>query len=145
MFSKGEGKRMWVMFTILGLVCLGGISSSWGDSDSIFKAYDFPSHPNLTYLCEQRVYPSAPGPHITWAAFASESSPSAVVEYYLQKLGDAGFIKQEDGGIWRFEKGSGQINRVLHIMPVGAGSPHRQCVEKPPSDSRSIILISRRD
>ena len=66
---------------------------------SIFKSYGFPSHRDLTHLCQKRVYAS--GSEITWDAFVSKAQPSEVVEYYLRKLGKAGFTREAKGGTWR--------------------------------------------
>ncbi len=131
-------------FLLIGFI--GGCSkqSTAGSSDSndsIFKSYDFPSHPNLTYLCQKRVYGS--GREITWDAFASSAKPSELVDYYRQKLGEAGFTKQGEGGTWRLPADAPRPNRVLDIMAVGTHNPSEDCEKSPPSDSQAIIMISR--
>jgi len=108
---------------------------------SIFKSYGFPSHPDLTHLCQKRVYGS--GSEITWDAFVSKAEPPEVVEYYLRKLSKAGFTREDKGGTWRLPAGNARPQRVLNIIPVGTDNPARECEEHPPSDSRTIILLSR--
>ena len=110
-------------------------------NDSIFKSYEFPSHPNLTHLCQQRVYGS--GREITWDAFASAAKPAELVKYYRQKIGNAGFTRGREGGTWRLPAGAPHPDRVLDIMSVGTPNPARDCQKSPPSDSRSIIMLSR--
>jgi hypothetical protein len=110
-------------------------------NDSIFKSYGFPSHADLTHLCQKRVYGS--GHEITWDAFASSAEPAELVDYYLQKLGKSGFTREGEGGIWRLPADAPRPQRVLHITAVGADNPARECEERLPSDSRAIILLSR--
>ena len=135
-----------LVLVILAIGVIGfGSGLAAGDkpeaNDSIFKAYGFPSYPGLTHLCQQRVYGS--GSEITWDAFASAAAPDEIVEYYLRKLGKAGFTKDDKGGTWRLPAGAAQPKRVLNIMAVETDNPARQCKEHPPADSRSIILLSR--
>jgi hypothetical protein len=110
-------------------------------NDMIFKSYDFPTHPNLTYLCNQRVYGA--GREITWDAFASSSAPSELVSYYRQKLGAAGFERTGEGGVWRVPPDNGPPKRVLDIMAAETDSPARRCEKAPPPDARTIIMLSR--
>jgi hypothetical protein len=113
--------------------------------DAIFKRYGFPAATGLTHLCQQNVYPSGnPGWHITWDAFASESTPSALVDEYRKKLGDVGLSRERESGIWRLPANAAQIERALEIMPTGAEGPYRSCARKPPAGSRSIIMVSKR-
>jgi hypothetical protein len=75
------------------------IGTSSDSAASIFKSYEFPSHSNLTHLCQKRV--SGSGREITWDAFASAAPPSELLDYYHQKMGDDGFTKEREGGTWR--------------------------------------------
>lgn len=67
--------RFLILLTIVSVIGLIGHCSQQeaGDNsdsnDSIFQSYEFPSHPHLTHLCQQRVNGS--GHEITWDAFAS--------------------------------------------------------------------------
>lgn len=109
--------------------------------ESIFLTYNFPPYPNLTHLCQQRVYMAGQGTkHITWDAFASEAIPSVIIEYYNKLLGNAGFAPEIDGGTWRFPEDKPE--RVLSIMPLHAEGPHWSCDRTPPATTRSIIIIS---
>jgi len=109
--------------------------------EAIFHKYDFPTFPDLTHLCQQRVYMAGKGTrHITWDAFASEAAPSIIVEYYRECLGKDGFSPETHGGTWRFPEEKPE--RVLSIMPVQADGPYRSCDRKPPESTRSIIIIS---
>ena len=109
--------------------------------EAIFHKYDFPALPNLTHLCQQRVYMAGKGTmHLTWDAFASEAAPSLLVEYYQKCLGKDGFSPETDGGTWRFPEEKPE--RVLSIVPVQADGPHWSCDRKPPENTRSIIIIS---
>jgi len=96
-------------------------------NDTIFETYKFPSYPNLTHLCQQRVYPTRQDFHLTWDAFASESEPSAIVDYYLQNLGEAGFSEEKDGGTWRLPINTSNPNRLLIIQHAEADGPHLSC------------------
>ena len=135
------------------LTCLGymdnapqRVNAPQPDSnDIIFETYKFPSYPNLTHLCQQRVYPFRQDYHLAWDAFASESEPSAIMDYYLQKLGEAGFSREEEGGTWRFPINTSTPNRLLIVQPAEADGPHLSCDKKPPPNSRSIIILSRKD
>jgi hypothetical protein len=141
---------MWTRLSIVVLafvVLVGCQIPAHADSgiDSIFKRYGFPAVSRLTHLCQQRVYPANnPGWHITWDAFASGSTPSALVDEYRKKLGDAGLVREREGGIWRLPAKAPGIERVLEIVPAGAEGPHRSCARKPPVGSRSIILVSKK-
>ena len=117
------------------------IGTSSDSSESIFKSYDFPSHPNLTHLCQKHV--SGSGRETTWDAFASAASPSELLDYYHQKMGDDGFTKEGEDGTWRLPASAPQPNRVLDIMAVGTANPSRDCEKAPPSGSRAIIMLSR--
>lgn len=131
-------------FVAIGLIgnCLAQPSGGRPDAnDSIFKSYGFPSYPHLTHLCQKRVYGS--GREITWDAFASSAAPSEIVDYYLRKLGKAGFTKEGEGGTWRLPADAPRPKRVLNIMAVGTDNPSRECEKRPASDSRAIILLSR--
>ena len=116
----------------------GGGSDS---NDSIFQFYEFPSHPHLTHLCQQRVYGS--GREITWDAFASSARPSQLVAYYRRKLGDGGFTREGKGGFWRRPADAPRPQRVLDIKAVGTDNPSRGCEKTPPPNSRAIIIVSR--
>src|SRR4051812_34336082 len=92
-----------LLLLLLALVGSSGDGSKLGsgteENERIFKEYGFPSHEGLTHLCRQRVYGS--GREITWDAFASTAVPAELVQYYRRKLGDAGFEKDGEGGMWR--------------------------------------------
>ena len=139
--------RFMILLTIVSVIGLIGHCSQQaaGDdsnsNDSIFRSYQFPSRPNLTHLCRQRVYGS--GHEITWDAFASSAKPSKLVDYYHQKLGDAGFTREGDGGSWKLPADAPRPNRVLDIMAIGTKNPARDCEKSPPSNSRAIIMLSR--
>ena len=139
--------RFLILATMISVTGLAGHGSQQaaGDSsnsnDSIFQSYEFPSHPNLTYLCQQRVYGS--GHEITWDAFASSAKPSQLVNYYRRKLGDAGFTREGKGGFWRRPADTPRPQRVLDIKAIGTNNPARDCEKKPPANSRAIIIISR--
>ena len=117
----------------------GGGSNS---TQEIFRFYQFPSHPKLTHLCQQRVRGSS-GEEITWDAFASPARPSQLVAYYRRKLGDAGFTREGAGGMWRLPAAAPRPERVLEVSGVGADNPASQCEKRPPANSRAIILLSR--
>ena len=132
-----------ILFLIIGLTenCSErAVGEKSDQNEVIFKSYDFPSHPNLTHLCNQRVYGA--GREITWDAFASSSAPSELVSYYRKKLGDAGFEKKGEGGAWRVPPDDSP-KRVLDIMATETDSPARQCEKSPPRDARTIIMLSR--
>lgn len=111
--------------------------------ESVFEFYEFPGHPKLTHLCQERVYSKA-GHEITWDAFASPARPSQLVAYYRRKLGDAGFTKEGAGGRWSLPADAESPRRILEVSRVGADNPARQCEKRPPAGSRAIILLSRR-
>jgi len=138
--------KSFVLLTIAAAFGLMGFGSqraeeTAGSQGSIFRHYDFPSHPTLTHLCQQRVHGSIG--HITWDAFASAARPSALRDYYHRKLGDAGFDKRGDGASWRLPADAPRPNRILEIIPIGTNEPFRDCEKAPPSDSRAIIRLSR--
>jgi hypothetical protein len=144
---KGKEMKSLILVTVLlaaGLI--GNYSTvSAGDkadaNDSIFKSYGFPSYPGLTHLCQRRVYGS--GTEITWDAFASTAEPAEIVDYYLEKLGKAGFTKEDKGGAWRLPAGDPHPKRILDVMAAGTDNPSRDCEEHPPADSHAIIVISK--
>jgi hypothetical protein len=122
------------------------VSSSTYNSDpneQIFKDYGFPSHSGLTRLCGERVYSSTSGHEIVWDAFASEDKPSDLIDYYRRKLGDAGFTKEGESGIWRLPAKAAHPKRVLEILPAGADAPYKSCEKLPPAKTKSIVMISK--
>jgi hypothetical protein len=138
--------RVSLLILALLLVAVGQITAlAQSAIEPTFKLYGFPAISGLTHLCQQNVYPTGnPGWHITWDAFASASTPAALVGEYRKKLGDAGFTKDQDGGTWRLPVSAPQVERVLQIMSSNTDSPHRSCARKPPAGSRSIILVSKK-
>ena len=110
--------------------------------ESVFRFYQFPSHPHLTHLCRERVY-SPSGQEITWDAFASPARPSKLVAYYRRKLGNAGFTREGGGGRWSLPADAPRPERVLEVSGIGTDNPSRQCEKRPPANSRAIILLSR--
>lgn len=139
--------RFLILATIISAVGLFGhgpqqaAGGSPKSNDSIFRSYEFPSHPKLTHLCQKRVYGS--GHEITWDAFASSAGPSRLVDYYRRKLGDAGFTREGKGGFWRRPADAPSPQRVLSIKAIGTDNPSDDCEKKPPANSRAIIIISR--
>jgi len=114
-------------------------------TDAIFKQYGFPAVSGLSRLCQQNVYPQGnPGWHLTWDAFASASTPAALVAEYRKRLDDTGFTKNKDGGMWRYPVNAATVDRALDIGSSDAPGPYRSCERKPPSGSRSIIMLSRK-
>jgi hypothetical protein len=148
-------KHFTIRISIIGVMMLMGIlflpanhtivyAQPRDSIKTIFHTYNFPTYPNLTHLCQQRVYMEGKGTkHITWDAFASEDAPSVIIEYYKKHLGNAGFSAEADGGTWRFPEDKPE--RVLSIMFVEADGPHRSCKRNPPTNTRSIIIISKMD
>ena len=140
--------RFLLLFMITSVVALAGYGprqAAGAGSDSreeVFRFYQFPVHPKLTHLCRGHVLGSA-GEEITWDAFASPARPSQLVAYYRRKLGDAGFTREDRGGIWRLPADAARPERVLEVSGVGADNPSRECEKRPPANSRAIILLSR--
>jgi hypothetical protein len=128
---------------LIGHYSLQSAGANSNSNDSIFQSYNFPSHPHLTHLCQQRVYGS--GHEITWDAFASPAKPSKLVDYYRQKLGDASLTRDGEGGSWGLPADAPRPQRVLAIKAIGTDNPSRACEKSPPSNSRSIIIVSRMD
>ncbi|MEO1126974.1 MAG: hypothetical protein AAFX95_23295 [Cyanobacteria bacterium J06639_16] len=137
-----------LLFIIISVAGLAGHApqQATGDNsnshESIFQFYQFPSHPNLTHLCRERVQGSS-GEEITWDAFASLARPAQLVAYYRRKLGDAGFTSEGGGGRWGLPADAPRPERVLEVSAVGAANPSRHCEKRPPANSRAIILLSR--
>jgi len=113
-------------------------------NESVFEFYKFPGHPNLTHLCQERVY-SQSGHEITWDAFASPVGPSKLLAYYRRKLGDAGFTREGAGGRWSLPADAPQPERILEVAGVKSDNPSRNCEKRPPANSRAIIVLSRRE
>lgn len=139
--------RFLILATIISAIGLTGHGTQRAGgnrskaNDSIFRSYEFPGHPNLTHLCQRRVYGS--GHEITFDAFASSARPSQLVAYYRRKLGDAGFTEEGQGGFWRRPADAPRPQRVLDIKAIGTDNPSSDCEKKPPANSRSIIIVSR--
>lgn len=129
-----------VVIVLAGIGCQLPASGNSETSDAIFRFHDFPAYPRLTHLCRERVYGS--GLEIHWDAFASPAGPSELVDYYRQKLGDAGFKREGEGGTWRRPADAPNPRALMNIMAVGTDNPSRNCGKKPPSDSRAIIILS---
>ena len=138
-----------ILFIIISVVAPAGHDPqrAAGDNpnsrESVFEYYQFPGHPNLTHLCQERIYSSS-GHAITWDAFASPARPSKLVAYYRRKLGDDGFTREGAGGSWRLPADAPSPERILEVSGVRTDNPSRQCKKRPPANSRSIILLSRR-
>jgi hypothetical protein len=136
---------LFIITSVIGLVGHDPRQAAGDDSnshESIFRFYQFPSHPDLTHLCRERVYSSS-GHEITWDAFASTARPSKLVAYYRRKLGDAGFTREGAGGRWRLPADAPRPERVLEVSGVRTDNPSRSCEKRPPANSRAIILLSR--
>ena len=138
--------RFLILVTILLIIGFVGNCSQQSteisdSNNSIFKSYDFPSHADLTHLCQKRVFGF--GSEITWDAFASAAKPSELADYYLQKLGEAGFTKEGAGGTWRLPANAPRPNRVLDILDAGTHNPSENCEKSPSVGARSIIMLSR--
>ncbi|MEZ4233391.1 MAG: hypothetical protein R3B89_29695 [Polyangiaceae bacterium] len=112
--------------------------------DAVMSSYGFPVHRTLKHLCAGRVIEQGGG-HLTWDAFTSTEPPSSLLTSYTSRLGEQGFSEDKSGGSWRLPAGSKSPNRVLSILAVTDGGPHRGCQEKPPGDARSVIIASRRN
>jgi hypothetical protein len=144
-----DGMGRLILFIVISVIVLAGHGprqAAGGKPDSpesVFRFYQFPSHPHLTHLCQQRVY-SASGHEITWDAFASPARPSKLVAYYRRKLGDAGFTREGAGGSWRLPADAPSPERILEVSGVKTDNPSSQCEKRPPANSRAIILLSRR-
>src|SRR5215471_3802192 len=101
LFSRGKAMNsLAVLIAFMAIGFAGNCSAQFDRlkpdaNGSIFKSYGFPSHPDLTHLCQKRVYGS--GSEITWDAFVSKAEPPEVVEYYLRKLSKAGFTREDKG------------------------------------------------
>jgi len=140
--------RLLILFLIISTVGAAGHDPRRASGqhrkshESVFRFYQFPSHPNLTHLCQQRVYSGA-GHAITWDAFASSARPSRLVAYYRRKLGNAGFIREGEGGRWSLPADAPHPERILEVSGVGTDNPSSQCEKRPPANSRAIILLSR--
>lgn len=147
---KGDGAvGFLILFTIISVMGLAGhdprraAGQNSNSPASIFRSYQFPGHPNVTHLCQQRVY-SAAGHAITWDAFASPARPSQLVAYYRRKLGNAGFAREGAGGRWSLPADAPSPERILEVSGVGEDGPASECEKRPPANARSIILLSRR-
>lgn len=140
--------RLLFLFIIISATGLVGPDSQQAAGDdsnsneSVFQFYQFPGHPSLTHLCQERVYSSS-GHEITWDAFASPARPSKLVAYYQQKLGNTGFTREREGGFWRMPADAPQPKRVLEVRGIGTNNPSRNCEKRPPSNSRAIVILSR--
>jgi hypothetical protein len=127
---------------LISLVTLASGGLSRADlNEQILKDYGFPSHVGLTRLCGERVY--SENGEIIWDAFASEETPANLIDYYHQKLGDAGFTKDGERGTWRLPAKSAHPQRVLEILPAGANAPYKSCENRPPANTKSILMVSK--
>ena len=139
--------RFLVLLTVISVIGVIGpgpqqaAGNNSNSNESIFRSYEFPGYSRVTHLCHQRVYGS--GHEITWDAFASSAKPSKLLDYYHQKLGDAGFTREGEGGSWRLPADAPRPQRVLDIKPIGTNNPSHGCEKKPPYNSRAIIILSR--
>lgn len=109
----------------------------------VMASYGFPPHQSLEHLCAQRVYEGSGG-HLTWDAFSSSLDPQALLVAYRSKLGEAGLQPTAHGGTWRLPANAEPPLRVLDILPISAGGPHRGCEKSPPANAKSILIVSRR-
>ena len=138
-----------ILFTLIAVIGPAGqnpppAAGAAPDSpEEVFRFYQFPSHPNVTHLCQQRIY-SAAGHAITWDAFASPVRPSRLVAYYRRKLGNAGFTKEGAGGSRKRPADAPSPERILEVSGVGTDNPSSECEKRPPANTRAIILLSRR-
>src|SRR5690606_32748321 len=107
--------------------------------DAVMGSYGFPVHKSLEHLCAGRVLESGGSGYLQWDAFTSKEAPSALLTAYTSRLGEKGFSDDKSGGTWRLPAGSKPPARVLSILAVTDGGPHRGCDEKPPADAKSVI------
>lgn len=111
---------------------------------AIFDAYGMRGYPGLSHLCGQRVYRSNGG-HLTWDAFTSDDPPKDLVDHYRSLLGEAGFERNGEGGVWRLPAGNPHPNRVLTISSASEMGPHEACAKKPAAGAKSVLLLSREE
>lgn len=142
--------RFLILFIVISAVVPAGYAPQRARGEnpdspaSLFRFYQFPAYPHLTHLCQQRVYSKA-GHEITWDAFASPARPSQLLAYYRRKMGTAGFTREGAGGRWSLPADAPSPERILEVSAVGADNPSRECEKRPPTNSRAIILLSRRE
>lgn len=130
-----------IVLILLASLASGSSASHSDLNEQIFKDYGFPSHSGLTRLCGERVY-SKDG-EIIWDAFASEERPADLINDYHQKLGDAGFTKVGERGTWRLPVRAAHPQRVLEILPVGTDAPYKSCENRPPANTKTILMVSK--
>ncbi len=107
------------------------------------EVLNFPVEPGMTELCDGRVTPSGPGAHITWQAMGSTLTPEKLIAWYRKKLGDKGFEKTQDGGVWRRQDAT-VVAGVLSIHPIQTEGPHSQCRDKVKKGTKAVAIFSAR-
>ncbi len=89
-----------------------------------------------TYLCDQRVYPQPPAPHLSAWEWAFSDEP-AVLAY---KLGKQLPGSKREGMTFRYLEGD-KVQVVVSVHPVGKSQ--LRCAKEPPAGSKSLVVASR--
>jgi hypothetical protein len=111
----------------------------------LFQKYDLPEYPGLKFLYHE-INATVPGPNfseIFWYLYVSDAQPTAVVEFYRERLDETAFSpREEGGGTWRFPPQAPQY--ILDILPIDAKGPHRQRAQDFPLTARTAVIMSER-
>lgn len=109
--------------------------------DPAFAEYGFPAYPLAEPLCDGRV--SGGATEIQWDALVSQDEPAAVLAFYEEELGSAGFTPDgSDAGTWRIPADTPE--RTLDVR--NAADPEVPLTNCPviPGGSRTVIYLTRR-
>ena len=117
--------------------------SKSAEVNRLFESYLFLSYPEVEHFGGERVRPTQ-GNTIIWNGFTSSHEVEKVISYYLGKMGKDNYKSngKGKGGCWRFPTKSPR--RVLSVYPIDEKGPHLGYKKDIPSNSKTVIIISRR-
>jgi hypothetical protein len=91
-----------------------------------------------TFLCEQRVYPPPPSPHLTAWGWAFAEDPDSLASKLEGRLAGA----TREGRTFRFLGADGKPQAVVDVREAKAGERVLDC-DAPPPGTRSYVVASR--
>jgi hypothetical protein len=92
-----------------------------------------------TYLCDERIYPAPPSPHLSAWGWAFTDEPEALAAKLAPRLVGA----ERDGMTFRFLGAGADVRTVLEVRPAPPGAKVLRC-DAPPPGTRSLVVASRR-
>jgi hypothetical protein len=91
------------------------------------------------YLCDQRVYPHPPAPHLTVWEWAFNDEPGALAEKLAKRLTDT----EREERTFRWKGADGSVEAVVSVEDASTEKSRLDC-KNIPASTRSFVVASHR-